>query len=179
MTMFWFVCSLDFLQGCSWRIGKPSSCATGNLLNRRCSKFGSRVEVESTYWGVVKLFNTQNKLMNVHQLDISKILLASISNLVSFIFIKSRHFTEAYLVLLHKTSHTSCILFFFWFPHAGSRESTPSVSSWYYYYGRVTAIRKSYRIKECMIKKEKNGDNCKLFQNLRDSKVKIPQSFIF
>ncbi len=86
------------------------------------------VEVESTYWGVVKLFNTQNKLMDVHQSDISKILLSSISNLVSFIFIKSCHFTEAYLVPLHKTSHTSCILFF-WFPRAGSRESTPSVSS--------------------------------------------------
>ena len=87
-----------------------------------CSKFGGLVEVESTYWGVVKLFNTQNKLMDVHQSDISKILLSSTSNLVSFIFIKSRHFTEAYLVLLHKTSHTSCILFFFWFPRACSRE---------------------------------------------------------
>ena len=73
--------------------------------------FGSLVKVESTYWGVVKLFNTQNKLMDVHQWDISKILPFSTSNLVSFIFIKSRHFTEAYLVLLHKTSHTSCILF--------------------------------------------------------------------
>ena len=60
---------------------------------------------------------------------ISKMLLFSTSNLVFFIFIKSRHFTEAYLVLLHKTSHTSCILFFFWFPRAGSRESTFSVSS--------------------------------------------------
>ena len=37
--------------------------------------FRSLVEVESTYWGVVKLFNTQNKLMDVHQSDISKILL--------------------------------------------------------------------------------------------------------
>ena len=78
--------------------------------------------------GVVKLFNMQHKLMDVHQSDISKILPSSTSNLVSFIFIRSRHFTEAYLVLLHKTSHTSCILFFFWFPHAGWRESTPSVS---------------------------------------------------
>ena len=82
----------------------------------------SLVEVESTYWGVVKLFNTQNELMDVHQSDISKILLCSTSNLVSFIFIKSRHFTGAYLVLLHKTSHTSCVLFFFWLPYAGSRE---------------------------------------------------------
>ena len=86
--------------------------------------FGSQVEVESTY-----LFSTQNKLMDVHQSDISKILHFFASNLVSFIFIKSHHFTEAYLVLLHKTSHTSFILFFFWFPWAGSRESTPSVSS--------------------------------------------------
>ena len=196
-----------------------------------CSKFWkSLVEVEWTYWGVVKLFNTQNKLMDVHQSDISKILryllLAppngqvwhkaffggsgrraethtrpafpknayglvgiplimgasgagrsnptsegskslggrppeaeenypaaethparsapqparpaevrpdnwigkilrfSTSNFVFFIFIKSRHFTQAYLVLLHKTNHTSCVLFF-WFPCAGSRESTP------------------------------------------------------
>ena len=65
-----------------------------------CLKFGGLVEVESTYWGVVKLFNMQNKLMDVHQSDISKILPSSISNLVSFIFIKSRHFTEAYLILL-------------------------------------------------------------------------------
>ena len=52
---------------------------------------------------------------------ISKILHFSTSNLVSFIFIKSRHFTEAYLDFLHKTSHTSCVLFF-WFPCASSRE---------------------------------------------------------
>ena len=39
--------------------------------------------------GVVKLFNTQNKLMDVHQSDISKILRPSASNFVSFIFIKS------------------------------------------------------------------------------------------
>ena len=85
--------------------------------------FRSLVEVESTYWGrVVKLFNTQNKLMDVHQSDISKKLPSSTSNLVTFIFIKSHHFTEAYLILLHKTSHTSCVLFFFWFPRASSRE---------------------------------------------------------
>ena len=42
--------------------------------------------------------------MDVPQSDISKILPSSTSNLVSFIFIKSRHFTEAYLILLHKTS---------------------------------------------------------------------------
>ena len=64
-----------------------------------------------------------------NQSDISKMLQFSTSNLVSFMLIKSRHFTEAYLILLHKTSHTSCVLFFFWFPRAGSRESTPSVSS--------------------------------------------------
>ena len=86
--------------------------------------FRSLVEVESTYWGVVKLFNTQNKLMDVHQSDISKMLPSSTSNLVSFIFIKSHHFTEAYFILLHETSHTSCVLFF-WFPRAGSRETTP------------------------------------------------------
>ena len=44
--------------------------------------FGSLVKVESTYWGVIKLFNTQNKLMEVHQSDVSKILLSSTSNLV-------------------------------------------------------------------------------------------------
>ena len=38
--------------------------------------------------------------------------------------IKSRHFTWAYHILLHKISHTSCVLFFFWFPHASSREHT-------------------------------------------------------
>ena len=64
--------------------------------------------------------------MDVHQSDISKIPLSSTSTLVSFMFIKSRYFTWAYHVLLHKTSHTSCVLFF-WFPRAGSRESTPSV----------------------------------------------------
>ena len=42
--------------------------------------FKSLFEVESTYWGVVKLFNTQNKLMDVHQSDISKILPSSTSN---------------------------------------------------------------------------------------------------
>ena len=101
-------------------------------MNREdsCSRFWkSLVEVESTNWRVVKLFNMQNKLMDVHQSDISKILPFSTSNLVSFIFSKSRHETEAYLVLLHKTSHTSCVLFFVWFPCAGMRESTPSVSS--------------------------------------------------
>ena len=36
--------------------------------------FGSLVKVEPTYWGVLKLFNMQNKLMDVHQSDISKIL---------------------------------------------------------------------------------------------------------
>ena len=100
------------------------------ILDAFCSRFWkSLVEVESTNWGVVKLFNTQNKLMDVHQSDISKILLFSTSNLVSFIVIKSHHFTEAYLILLHKTSHTSCVLFFVWFPCVGSRKSTPSVSS--------------------------------------------------
>ena len=96
------------------------------FILRNCSIFWkSLVEVESTNWEVVKLFNTQNKLMDVHQSDISKILLFSTSNLVSFIFIKSRHFTEAYLVLLYKTSHTSYVLFLVWFPCTGSRESTP------------------------------------------------------
>ena len=51
-----------------------------------CSKFGSIVEVESTYWGIVKLFNTQNKLMEVYQSDISKILL-----FISFVKYKRRH----------------------------------------------------------------------------------------
>ena len=40
--------------------------------------FRSLVEVESTYWGEVKSFNTQNKLMDVHLSDISKILLCGI-----------------------------------------------------------------------------------------------------
>ena len=46
----------------------------------------------------------------------------STSNLVSYMLIKSRHFRWAYHILLHKISHTSCVLFFFWFPCAGSRE---------------------------------------------------------
>ena len=97
----------------------PSYCLLG---------FRSLVEEESTYWALVNLLNLQNELMDVHQSDISKMLLFSTSNLVSFRFIKSHHFTWAYLVLLHRTSHASCILFFFWFPHAGSRESTHYVS---------------------------------------------------
>ena len=82
---------------------------------------------KSTYWTLVNSLNLHKELMDVHQSDISKMLPFSTSNLVSFMFIKSRHFTEAYFVLLHKTSHTSCVLFV-WFLHAGSRESTPSVS---------------------------------------------------
>ena len=62
--------------------------------------------------------------MDVYQSGISKVLLFSTSNLVSYMLIKSHHFTWAYHVLLHKTSHTSWILFF-WFPHVGNRESTP------------------------------------------------------
>ena len=48
--------------------------------------FRSLVEVESTYWGVVKLFNMQNKLMYVHQSDISKILLFSFHLKLSFLY---------------------------------------------------------------------------------------------
>ena len=48
--------------------------------------FRSLVEVESTYWGVVKLFNTQNKLMDVHQPDISKILLSFFHLKLSFLY---------------------------------------------------------------------------------------------
>ena len=48
--------------------------------------FRSLVEVESTYWGVVKLFNTQNKLMDVHQSDISKILLFFFHLKLSFLY---------------------------------------------------------------------------------------------
>ena len=77
--------------------------------------------MESTYRTVVNFLNMQNQLMDVHQSDISKILPPSTSNLVSFMLIKSHHFPWAYHILLHKTSHTSSILFF-WFPHAGSRE---------------------------------------------------------
>ena len=91
--------------------------------------FRSLVKVESTYWVLVNLFNMQNELMDVYQSDISKMLFSSTSNLVSFMLFKSCHLTWAYHVLLHKTSHTSCVLFFFWFPHASSRESTPPVSS--------------------------------------------------
>ena len=50
-------------------------------------------EEESTYWTLVNSLNLQNELMDVHQSDISKMLRFSTSNLVSFIFIKSRHFT--------------------------------------------------------------------------------------
>ena len=49
--------------------------------------FRSLVEVESTYWGgVVKLFNTQNKLMDVHHSDISKILLSFFDLKLSFLY---------------------------------------------------------------------------------------------
>ena len=48
--------------------------------------FRSQVEVESTYWGVVKLFNMQNKLMDVHLSDISKILLCSFHLKLSFLY---------------------------------------------------------------------------------------------
>ena len=91
--------------------------------------FRSQVKEESTFWVLVNLLNLQSELMDVHQSDISKMLLFSTSNLVSFMFIKSPHFTWAYNILLHETSHTSCVLFFFWFLRIGSRESTPSVSS--------------------------------------------------
>ena len=85
--------------------------------------FRSLVEVELNYWALVILLNMENELMDVHQSDISKMLLSSTSNFVSFMLIKSCHFTWAYHVLLHKTSHTSYVLFF-WFPHASSREHT-------------------------------------------------------
>ena len=91
--------------------------------------FRSLVEEDSTCWVLVNSLNLQNELMDVHQSDISKMQIFSTSNLVSFMFTKSCHFMWAYHVLLHKTSHTSCVLFFFWFLRAGSRESTPSVSS--------------------------------------------------
>ena len=68
--------------------------------------FRSLVEEESTYWALVNSLNLQNEPMDVYQSDISKMLWFSTSNLVSFMFIKSRHFTEVYLILLHKTSHT-------------------------------------------------------------------------
>ena len=48
--------------------------------------FRSLVEVESTYWGVVKLFNTQNKLMDVHQSDTSKILLCFFHLKLNFLY---------------------------------------------------------------------------------------------
>ena len=44
------------------------------------------VEMESTYWKVVKLFNMQNKLMGVHQSDISKILLSFFHLKLSFLY---------------------------------------------------------------------------------------------
>ena len=102
-------------------IVKYSQVMLGNS-KRTLVGFKSLVEEESTYWALVNSLNLQNELLDVHQSDIRKMLRFSTSNLVSFMFIKSRHFMEAYLVLLHKTSHTSCVLFFFWFPRAGSRE---------------------------------------------------------
>ena len=122
--------------------------------------FRSQVEVESTYWALVKLLSLQRThvrqpqpsnlrqrldtsdqiltlwtfvdrfitMLDVPESDISKMLPSSTSNLVSFMLIKSRHFTLAYHFLLHKSSHTSCVLFFFWFLRAGSGKSTPSVS---------------------------------------------------
>ena len=122
-----------FLFWMWWRKRKASKNDIHNFnihSNERYTKesvllgFRSLVDVESAYWAVVKLFNMQNKLMDVHQSDISKILLFSTSNLVSYMLIKSHHFTWAYQVLLHKTSHTSCVLFFR-FLRVGSWESTP------------------------------------------------------
>ena len=55
--------------------------------------FRSLVEEESTYWMLVSSLNLKNELMDVNQSDISKMLQFSTSNFVSFIFIKSRHFT--------------------------------------------------------------------------------------
>ena len=89
--------------------------------------FRSLVKVESTYWGVVKLFNTENKLMFTNQTLAKYCSAFYTSNLVSYMLIKSRHFMWAYHILLYKISHTSCILFFFWFPCVGNRESAPSV----------------------------------------------------
>ena len=48
--------------------------------------FRSLVKGGSTYWGVVKLFNTQNKQMDVHQSDISKILLSLFHLKLSFLY---------------------------------------------------------------------------------------------
>ena len=45
--------------------------------------FRSLVEVESTYWALVKLLNLQNELMDVHQSDISKILCSCSLNLAT------------------------------------------------------------------------------------------------
>ena len=56
------------------------------MLNRLVHGFRSLVEVESTYGGVVKLFNMQNKLMDVHQSDISKILLCFFHLKFSFLY---------------------------------------------------------------------------------------------
>ena len=61
--------------------------------------FRSLVKVESTYWVLVKLLYLQNELMDVHQSDISKMLLPSTSNF-SFMFIKSHHFTWVYCYIV-------------------------------------------------------------------------------
>ena len=47
--------------------------------------FRSLVEEESTYWALVNSLNLQNELMDVHQSDISKMLLFSTSNLVFYV----------------------------------------------------------------------------------------------
>ena len=139
-NLFRYICVISFDNGLTSSLkssanGSISDFILGNsFMNIKNTKgplvgFRSLVKEESTYWALVNLLNLQNELMDVHQSGISKMLLFSTSNLVSFMFIKSHHFMWAYLILLHKTSHTSCVLFFFWFPHAGSRESTSSVSS--------------------------------------------------
>ena len=46
----------------------------------------SLVDVESTYWRVAKLFNTQNKLMDVHPSDIRKIRLFFFHLKLSFLY---------------------------------------------------------------------------------------------
>ena len=67
----------------------PKNLILGDVTLVQCINvhgFRSLVEVESTYWGVVKLFNMQNKLMDVHQSDISKILLCFFHRKLSFLY---------------------------------------------------------------------------------------------
>ena len=69
-----------------WRERVRDIHADGTTMMMSLVGFRSLVEEESTYWALVNSLNLQNELMDVHQSDISKMLLFSTSNLVFYIY---------------------------------------------------------------------------------------------